>query len=104
MVKDLTRDGWECPYCENKFDEQYDAEECAEECAHIERTRKITIYEYVCDGCNNKFKDEFKAENCEIDHKNKHDKFYENMKRTESKRKLDEASKHPNQIQLINST
>ena len=104
MVNEIISERWECPYCRSKFDDEYDAEGCAEECL-LERVESPIEVDgkdfFECEYCGKIFNRYFNAEDCEKYHIEKEDKFFDVFTHKESMRVLAEAAAHPDQITLF---
>ncbi len=96
MVGHKTRTYWTCPYCGKEYEDYSDAHECAEDCAQAEspeNTEKPVIF---CEYCKKEYETEEKASDCENNHIKDEDEYYDEF----SRKKLKEASGHPNQTTL----
>lgn len=94
MVKYEEESFWTCPYCGKEYNNENDANECAEECADIDRPREDTKTVYVCEFCEKKYDKEEEAKVCEEHHAKNNDDCY-------SKEMLRRTSEHPGQKKLL---
>jgi hypothetical protein len=100
MVKEICTDIYKCPYCNEVYDTESEAEDCRDDCADkAEIIADQDIY-FVCEYCNKKHFEKYLAINCERKHKDKEDIFYFRFEFEKNKQELIEASKVPGQNKL----
>ena len=87
MVKELKKEIYVCPYCDEKYDDECEAQECRDECCmkdDVETSSKIV---YICEECEEEFDSEEKA----IEHEKNH-----------CNDGINKAREHKNQTRLYN--
>ena len=102
MVIDNTKTMWKCPYCQEKYDNEMDAESCIESCADTDEPEEVYIEKYECEMCHQIFNEYDDAKVCEEKHMEHEDKHWQRYNEIESKKRLEEAAKHPNQTKIEN--
>ncbi len=95
---------WECPYCNDTFDTEDEAIDCAKDCCLDDMDTPTRSGdgddEYICEYCDVTYTRSFKAEQCEENHIEKEDFYFHEKLKRESMLKLEEAAAHPSQIKL----
>jgi hypothetical protein len=94
MVTEIFKQIFICPYCNKKYYNLDDCDECIEE--HVDKEYAITDEKFIykCDFCDTEHDNEYDAEECESEHIENNDSYY-------TKYKLKQAGKHPNQSVLF---
>lgn len=89
-----------CPYCDEKFDDEYDAEDCAEQCC-LKYVDPISIKsQYQCEICDARSYHRDEIMLCEAKHEEDEDQYYEFYLESLARLKLEEAARHPSQTHI----
>ena len=99
MVKTISVDIWQCPYCNVKFRNESDCEDHLQN--HLEFPIDLEEMRFVCDVCKKEYDNEADAMFCEEKHKKDDDPKYQEYLDRMEREKLERASKHPEQRKLI---
>ena len=91
---------WQCPYCGSLYDEEDEAEDCADNCVDIETPIKVETIYFYCEMCNKKYTESEDVIECENKHKKKKDYYYESYISDKEKKILEKAARHPSQKKL----
>ena len=93
MVKEKTVTWFVCPYCNNRYRDESDAEDCRDNCLDVEAIEEDSDTLYECEICGKEFDDEDNAETHEQEH-SEYQEFQDQLK-------LAEAAEYPEQKKLI---
>lgn len=104
MTFEITKTIWECPYCSNEYDNEEDAQDCADGCSEIDAPTESEITKYGCDMCRKEYVEELNAEDCEEKHTKNKDRHLKEYGDWKEKAKLLEAGNHKNQKKLVEET
>ena len=103
MVTTISKIMYKCPYCDQKYETEYEARTCAEDC-HLADIEEVTQEEItkqnICEYCNEEWHTHQEAEECEQEHIETQDKHYEQYQEHEARHKLLEAGHHPSQRKI----
>ena len=90
-----------CPYCNEEYKDEDDAQDCANDCVPADDIIEKKISNHECEMCHKTYKVIKKAIDCEVKHKEKDDLHYNNYLDEQSLLKLKKASKHKEQTKLV---
>jgi hypothetical protein len=100
MVKESCKTIYCCPYCNEEYDDESEAEDCARDCVDIDPVEEKEINSFECEYCHKVYLEDDKAFDealqCEQKHVTKEDIYFCN-----DKRKLIEAGNNIYQDKLI---
>ena len=100
MVKEKLIDIFKCPYCNRKYDNEDDAEDCRDDCLEKDDIISDEESRYSCEYCEKEYNHEGQAKSCETYHINRQDNFYLEYEFKRGRSKLDEHAKNPYQDKL----
>jgi predicted RNA-binding Zn-ribbon protein involved in translation (DUF1610 family) len=102
MVNSIRALKYECPYCGERYENEYEAEQCAEACVDVEDVIEVNdeIESHQCEMCGEMYSLFAEAELCEEKHRELDDKYYDEWKMKTGFIAMAMAAAHPSQIKL----
>jgi hypothetical protein len=101
MATEKTITKYQCPYCDEEYLTEHEAESCLERCAEPDQcVQEIEGSVFLCDMCGKEWDDQEEAEECEQNHREREDLYYGNYLSKKDKEYLDIAASHPSQTRI----